>query len=134
MIHWRIYYGDGSTFDHTMGAPEFIPVRTNVQHIVCRDMRPGYDPHNIGRYIVSGKYAYWYEDGEWWGGDEFGMWDYLTRPGPKVVLFGRSIANQAWHDLYQRVLKDPDFPQKSAYVAGEYNPAQLQAQDEASTY
>lgn len=130
---WRIYYGDGTTFDNTQGSPDAAP-GVDVQHVVCRDTRPGTDPSHVGRYIVSGKFAYWYDDGEWWGGDQFGLWDYLARPGLKIVKFGRSIANDRWLALYQRVLADPDFPPKSAYVSGEYNPAQLQAQDEASVY
>lgn len=93
---WRIYYGDGSTYD---GDPYFAPA-LDVQVIV----------ENDPRILVHGWHHYWYEKDQWYGGDLFGLWDYLTRPGPKKVIFGRTIETEDFRQLLESADNDPDFP------------------------
>lgn len=130
VVKWRVYYADGSTFDSLLGGPELAPC-TGVLHIVGKERKPGEGP-----YIVSGKDYYWHDSNEWWGGDLFGLYDYLARPGLKVAKFGRTVANQEWLDAYHRAHSDPDFfPPKgsySTYPDREYHPSRSAKQDEAA--
>jgi hypothetical protein len=112
-VRWRIYYGDGTTASD--GAGDLYTVRsTNVQAIVQAD-------DDVGRYVLHSADFYWWDRdaGQWFQSDQFGLWDYLSRPGPAKVLFGRSLANVQFKDLLDIALTDPDFPPKSGRRPGE---------------
>jgi len=113
--NWRIYYGDGSTFDSEQGAPDKAP-GLNVQAIVQRDP----SPHGVGRFVIHGGgqrpnrapidyYCYDSEQGIWQGCDLFGLWDYLVRPGWKRVLFGRTINDETYQRIITAAGDDKDF-------------------------
>lgn len=112
-VRWRIYYGSGETFSSLDGAAAEAP-GLDVQAIVQRDP----DPHGTGRHVIHGGGQrpnrvpidyYWFDNGMWAGGDLFGLWDYLQRPGWKRVLFGRSIPDLDYQKLLMRASDDPDF-------------------------
>lgn len=104
MISWRVYYDDGSTFD---GPPEDTPT-TGVIAIV----QP--DPDH-GRMVLSRwDYYDFHDNGQWWGHDIFGLFDCLTRPGWKRVLFGRTIETARFRQIVARAEADPDFATRSA--------------------
>jgi hypothetical protein len=110
VILWRVYYGDGTTFDSDMGEPQDAPC-TNVQVIA--------EPHpEVGRRLWQKCDYYWY-DGFWWGGDIVGFLDYLMWPGLKVVKFGRAIHLAEFRDIYVRAKVDPDFQPKSGWLPDE---------------
>ncbi len=110
------YYSDG-TFDNSQGTYLEAPA-TGVQAIVIKDMD---EPvANVGRIILHRRDYYWYEDGEWYGGDIFGMFDFLMRSG--MVKFGQSIPNPEHREVMRRAIHDPDFPRKSGYRPGEIKP------------
>lgn len=111
-VRWRIYYGDGTTYD---GPAEDAPA-LNVQAVVQRDP----SPHGSGRFVVHGGgqrpnrvpidyYCYDVEQQIWLGVDLFGLFDYLQRPGWKRVLFGRTVADVDYQDAIRRAGDDPDF-------------------------
>lgn len=106
---WRIYYGDETTFSAGDGSVYDAPAR-NVQAIVRLDPR-------VGRFILTGHDYYWWQPGdeEWFGGDRFGLFDYLCRPGRKRVLFGRSLTRSEYERIHQQAATDDDFPQKTAH-------------------
>lgn len=112
-LQWRIYYGDGSTFDNTQGEPDESPA-LNVQVITIIDP-------DVGRLLLHRYDFYWYDFDHaiWSAGDIFGMFDYLCQPGIKVVRFGRSIVNREYREIVTRAGSDPDFPRKSARLPGE---------------
>ena len=111
-LQWRIYYGDGSTFDSSMGSPSEAPAR-DVQAIVQPD-------EQAGRVVISKwDYYYWQERGCWYGCDIFGLFDYLCRPGWKTVKFGRTLLNDEYTAIFVRAAEDPGFPRKSAKYEGE---------------
>lgn len=113
MLDWRIYYGDGSTFDSSQGPPHAAPA-LNVQAI-AQKADPG-----IGRRTCSRFDFYWYgDDGEWHGGDNFGLWDYLATPGPKVVKFGRVLPRLEFEKILSRAVMDPDLQPKVAWDSHE---------------
>lgn len=102
-MKWRIYYGDGSTVDDTELNPFDVP-GLNVQAIVQAD-------EDVGRYVLHRMDFYWWvpEDNEWNQSDQFGLWDYLQRPGPKKVVFGRSLNNIDYKRILALAIKDKDF-------------------------
>lgn len=117
-LKWKIFYGDGATFTDQDGAAESAP-KTNVQLIAIED-------REHGRVICKADDFYIYDvfDGElnWQGVDYFGMWDYLSRPGAKVVLFGRTLGNVEYRNVVQRAFEDGYLPPKTAWHVGERKP------------
>jgi hypothetical protein len=101
---FRVYYGDGSTYDGEVADAPAL----GVQVIVEPDAR-------VGRVLWQRKDYYWFSDGHWSGGDIFGLFDYLARPGMKRVLFGRSVHAATFDDILQQAIDDPDFAPKSAW-------------------
>ncbi len=80
---WRIYYDDGTTFD---GSPEEAP---------------GWGVVVIPQY-----------GGPWWGHDLAGLLDCLARPGPNIVIHGRTVASSRWPEMMAQANHDPDFPKR----------------------
>jgi hypothetical protein len=113
MLTWRVYYGDGSTLSNEDVDPYAVP-GLDVQAIVQADP-------DVGRYVLHHMDFYWWvaQDGQWHQGDHFGLWDYLARPGPKKVVFGRSLDNLSYKAILARAVADGGFPVKSALRAGE---------------
>ena len=103
-MRWKIHYGDGSTFSSNDGDPFDAPA-LNVQIIVVRDDDPS---SQLGRYPVHRFDYYWWDEPDWFGGDLFGLFDYLSRPGAKRVLFGRTVANAEHQAIIDGALADPD--------------------------
>jgi hypothetical protein len=112
-VLWKVYYGDGSMFSDEDGPLAEVPT-LNVQAIVQRDTADLVN--NVGRRILTQRDFYWWSDqeNEWFGGgDLFGLFDYLQRPGLKKVLFGRTVSYGDFAAAQQRALNDPDFPRYS---------------------
>lgn len=88
-MNWIIHYGDGSRYTDEDGDVFDAPA-LNVQAISCRTD----DPISAkGFYTVFRFDYYWWEPPDWFGGEIFGLFDYLSRPGEKKVVFGRTIGN-----------------------------------------
>lgn len=112
-VEWRIYYGDNSTYDNTMGDPHHAP-STGVICIVQK--HPDYG------FIVSAmKDYYWWAESEWWGSDIAGFWQYMFTSGTKVVKFGQSIPSQRFNAIMTQATKDRDFGVKSAKSLLDYD-------------
>ena len=104
-MRWRIYYGDGSTWDAEQGAFD-APTR-NVQMVAVADPDHGW-------YLCRSNDYYWLLPNDTWqGGDIFGLWDYLIEPGAKRVLFGRTITNREFEAILLGAYNDPAIPQKT---------------------
>lgn len=108
MKNWKIYYGDRTTFDNEQGSFEDAPT-LDIQCIVIKDDR-------VGKWVLSKMDFYWwrFDLDRWEGGDHFGLWDYLTMPGLKKVLFGRTLSNSDYDEIMKLAINDMDFPVKSA--------------------
>lgn len=94
MLKWKIYYGDGSTYE---GKPENAPTK-DVQVIIAQE--------NGEWYLAHKKDYYWWENDTWYEGDIFGLWDYMTRPGWKKVLFGRTLKTDRYDQILKRAIKE----------------------------
>ncbi len=117
-MEWRIYYGDGSTFDDEDGPPELAPAR-DVQVIVV------HDDDVLWATQTGSDYYVWDDRGSgsrWWGVDKFGLYDYLIEPGYKIVLFGRTIANEEFAEIFKRAKEDPTWGKKATFKRKERRP------------
>jgi hypothetical protein len=113
-LKWRIYYGDGNTYDSSMGSPENAPSR-NVQCIV------EHDP-DVGRVILADDDWYYFDTAwqRWLKSDIHGLLDkLLERPAVTItgVMSGRSI--QSYREVIAMAQADPDFPLKSSVKSRE---------------
>lgn len=104
MVNWRIYYGDGTTFSDADGPAEKAP-SVNVQAIAQVDAE-------IGRRLVSRYDFYWFDDGSWYGGDFYGLFDYLQRYQPSIVKFGRALSRAKFEEVLRVAYTDPDLAPK----------------------
>lgn len=111
MFSWRIYYGDGSTYD---GPVEDAPAR-NVQIIAQADPDHGW-------IALSGTDYYIWRGDRWFGVNADALYDYLIDPGWKKVLFGRMLSSAEYNAVWQRLAADTDLPQKTGSPQGERSP------------
>lgn len=98
MINWRIYYGDGSTFDNEDGGPEHAPCG-GVQYVAW------YDVDNRRRLAHSSDY-YIFEQDRWFGVDASGFWQYMGEPGLKCVKLGRMIGDLQFRAISSKAMND----------------------------
>jgi len=111
-IKWRIYYGDKSTFDSSMGNPEDAP-STGVICIV--------QEHKIHGFVVTAfKDFYWRWNDEWWGSDQAGFWQHMFDPGVKIVKFGVSVPTELFAEIMSQASKDREFGVKHSNSLLEY--------------
>lgn len=104
-MRWAVYYADGSKATGVGANVETVPAR-GVIAIAEESAR-------VGRTVTTKCDYYWWDDG-WHGGDLFGCWDYLCRPGWKRVLFGRSIPADEYEAIVTRATEDESLPPKNA--------------------
>ena len=97
-LDWRIYYDNGAIFSNTDGAPEDAP----SGGVMCIAW---YDDDNRRRLAHESDY-YRFEDGRWYGSDLFGLWDYLSRPGLKIVKFGRMVGDLQYRAVMGTAMND----------------------------
>lgn len=119
IMKWKVFYGDGSTVNGSFPV-EAIPTQ-NVQIILIAD-------DEYGRIMLH-RYDYYGFDFDlerWFGFDLFGLWEYLTRPGLKKVLFGRTLPHEQWNPIYQAVKSDTDMPKKTGWTEREQTTEMMQ--------
>jgi hypothetical protein len=131
---WRLYYGDGSSYDSDDGSWLTAPHR-NVQYLATRDDLPPAHPRAVGSLAWTGDFYLW------WPGytlpmatDWAGLLDYLCQIGEgeelsttslcirflrdRGVKLGRSLPSQRWELICDRVMNDPDFPKSAKRTGG----------------
>jgi hypothetical protein len=98
-LTWRIYYADGSTFDSSQGEPEDAPSIgiIAIKHFIENEWR-------ISAFVDY----YIREQGEWWGADAPGFWQYMFRPGFKVVKFGTNIKDEPFNKIMAEARNDTE--------------------------
>lgn len=105
MASWRIWYGDGSTYSDDDGPLDAAPA-TNV---VCVTYHTDDPKHAHGHMIVHKFDFYWWDEPDWYGGELFGLFDYLCRPGPKKVVFGRTLPDEQFTQILMRAIDGREF-------------------------
>lgn len=103
-MKFRIYYGDGSTFEGSSFEDAVNAPTLNVQVIVNEE--PWRTDGNHG--IQHGKDSYCFRDGAWFGMDAMGREHYLAESGyPKYTIYGRTtLRNEEFHECLRRALKE----------------------------
>ena len=102
MVAWRVYYGDGSTFDSSMGEPDDAPAWGGV-----RVLQHGVDG---GGAAVDGCDFYVYESGRWIGADLAGIFDKLANRIPfSGFIAGRWVHDLTYREVFKRSSQDDDF-------------------------
>ena len=104
-MDWRIYYGDGSTFDSDMGAPADAPP-VGVICICQRDLTPPHQPE-----VVKGdNYYYWSPAMQWQGSCRDGVIDRsLEREPTEALKQGRRLSRVDYAAIMNAAYADPDF-------------------------
>jgi hypothetical protein len=106
-MDFRVYYDGGETYSGDAYAAPGL----GVLCIVERDELHG------RRLITQGDYYVLRE--RWYAVDFIGLVDYLLQPGPRKVLVGRLVERNVYYDAIRRAEDDPEFPPRTAWVAGE---------------
>jgi hypothetical protein len=87
---WQITYGwrtpEGPFFTYSSDQDPFLAPGQGVQ-VIRQVKKHG----NLGS--IFGRDFYWLKDGVWYGSEIFGLWQYLTEPGPKKVIFGQTMGD-----------------------------------------
>lgn len=109
-ITWIIYYGDGTTFDSSMGRPEDASP-WDIQVIAEVN-------EEVGRVLHTRSDYYLFVDGKWVGVDYVGLVDYLANVFG-IVKVGRMADRQAYRNLLERARVDPGLPPKSGRLQSE---------------
>lgn len=117
MSKYKIFYDSGETYTDQAGPVDQAPKR-GVQGIVLADELLGRRTEHSNDF-----YIYVPERGLWRGVDQFGLFDYLIEPGFKVVLFGRTLADDDYRQFWKIMLDDTYLPPKSAIGANERKPS-----------
>ena len=108
---WRIYYGNGETFDGDMGTPSAAPGRD-----VCVIVQPD---ETVGRSLLH-RWDWYYWNGltnRWWGGDVHGVLDQFTHDRNnqfRALKQGGMVESDTFDTILKRAMADPDFTPKSA--------------------
>ena len=100
-MKWRIYYENGETFE---GNPEDAPA-FGVVDILQWDNRTEKRRHTCG----GDYYLYDKQTDSWLAVDIIGLIDHLAHDGWCLVRFGRTVPNDTYWRIFDRVAKDP-FP------------------------
>lgn len=108
MPDWKIYYGDGSSFDERQGSPLAAPAFGVICIVFPDDL--------VGRIILHRHdWYYWLaSEGRWSGGDIHGLLDrLLNNLEVAAVKQGRSVSNDTFRGIMRLADKDVDFPIRS---------------------
>lgn len=94
---WEITYDwrdeTGRFFTYTSDQDPFLAPGQGVQ--IIRQVKAH---GTVGMQYMRD--FYWLKNGVWYGSEIFGLWQYLTEPGPKKVIFGRTMDD---NDEFTRV-------------------------------
>jgi len=125
-LSWRIYYGDGTTFDSDQGAPHQAP-NFNVQ---CVSVTGGTinDVKDVGHFVIHSWQYYLYKPDVGWFGlfTDFDLLDHFIHFAKDIecVLKARTIPHADFKAIYKRAIHDKDFPKKSGWVSNVESPKQ----------
>ena len=111
VMQYRIYYGDGTTFE---GPVEEAPA-VDVQVVVVADQRGS--PYELGRKVLKGWDWYACYETDWVGfNGAADLADHVLYNLPRIkrILKGRMLPKEQWEALLKQAAEDPGFPRKSA--------------------
>lgn len=97
-ISWKIYYTN-QTFSNLDGKPWEAPSIgvICIKHLIENEWR-----------LTAFTDYYIRENDEWWGADASGYWQYMFKPGLKVVKFGTNIPDEPFQKIMAEARNDTD--------------------------
>jgi hypothetical protein len=107
-VCWKIFYVDGSTFSNEDGNPEDAS-GFGVIAVVQEDEQVGVLVHQMKDF-----YCFDEAFGGWAAMDEFGLAQYIGKPGLKVIKLGEVMETAKYLEIIDSIRDDPDLPAKSA--------------------
>lgn len=92
---WQIFYDNGAVYQ---GRLELAP----TLGVICiLEGKP------VARIVERSDYYVWkFKESGWTGVDIFGLWDYLSQPGFKKVLFGRTVSNETFESIHNKAYSE----------------------------
>lgn len=123
-MRWKIWYSNGKTFSNQDGLPQSLEreYHFGVQVITQEDKDHNWATQTGGDFYV------WDDRGDgwrWWGVDIWGLVDYVTKPGYKIILLGESVPSDTFGKIFQAAKNDPEFGKKVAFRIKERRPDEL---------
>jgi len=102
-LKWRIYYGDGTSFDNTQGSPKDAPT-LDVQVIVVAD-------DDVGRQLLHLWDWYYFDldDNQWCGADIYGVLDQFMHRNVEALKQGRTLPQRDFDAIKQRAIDETIF-------------------------
>jgi len=100
---WIIFYSDGTTISNHDKSPFELDgdkERGTVQVII----QPGDTPRDPWVALCGVHNYVWKDIGnghKWVGVNDFGLYQYLLQAGPKAVVFGETISNERFFELFR---------------------------------
>lgn len=123
---WKIYISDGRTLASWEVEDAFhIPKDFHRGVMVIVEEVPGSGAPWV---TTCGDHNYVWDCrgpvGErWFGANDFGLFDYLIQPGPRCVIFGETVDNEVFAEIFNKARNDPDFEQpKETFTRTERHP------------
>lgn len=103
-MKWRIYYGDGTTYDGETQEDAFNAPTKNVQ------LTKQEADNERGHSIRHGSDFHCWEGFRWGGKDREGLVDYIIHhQGPQKILLGREIHDETYQKICRQAVKDGCF-------------------------
>ena len=100
---WRIYYADGSTWDHTQGLEGLEPYG-----VICI-LQSTKHKENTKYFVSHGAPYYARYGGEWLHFYNNDMVDYITHGiHIEYLLVGRMVSKQVFAEIYEKAKQDRD--------------------------
>jgi hypothetical protein len=116
VTQWWVVYGDRSIYRGSGAEDAYAAPTRDVQAVLSPCPDHGWE---LWRRWNTDYYVYLHGLDRWRGVDQFGLYDYLCEPGPKRVLFGRTMLDEEYRALLQWLTTHPDLPTKSGWQQGE---------------
>jgi hypothetical protein len=100
MVSWKIYYADGSTLSNLGGSPEEAPATgvICIKHFSEGEWR-----------ILAFRDYYAWDKNDWWGHETAGFWQYMFKPGIKIVKFGTSTDDFNFERIMAEAREDTSY-------------------------
>lgn len=94
-MKWLIMYADGSVFSSDDGEPWEAPTQ-GVEMVYNANPSVGFKTEDSPRGFWG-----WRDDYGWLGfRNDAGFWDYMYQTGfQKYPIFGRTLRDEAWHEI-----------------------------------
>lgn len=103
---WAVYYDTGSEFDVITNLdmePGDLP-GGNVLAVVQVDDLTDYTI--LTGADILGQGFYWWDQGQWFIGDVWGLTQYVLEPGWQKILLGRTMPQGKWERFLAFMKKD----------------------------